>query len=185
MGTAIISKLILLVFCLREKSQNAKLLALDQRNDVITNVVVLSCAFIGDRVWVYADPIGAILISMIVAMLWFHVAWTQIPIMSGKRASIQHINRIITICYEHQPSIQYLDKVLVYHYTDKLLVDVCIVLPSKTYLEDACYIMKTLQTNLEQLPYVERAFVRPKCLIAKEDDKKPNIVSDINQNIDI
>lgn len=33
---------------------------MDQRNDIITSVVALTSAFIGDKYWIYADPIGAI-----------------------------------------------------------------------------------------------------------------------------
>lgn len=40
----------------------SKTLALDQRNDIITGIVALLGATIGDYYWKYADPIGAILV---------------------------------------------------------------------------------------------------------------------------
>jgi divalent metal cation (Fe/Co/Zn/Cd) transporter len=59
-GTAI--KVVLLVICLRQKSSGSKVLAMDQRNDIITNLVALSCGLIGTYVWIFADPIGAVLV---------------------------------------------------------------------------------------------------------------------------
>lgn len=35
---------------------------MDLRNDVCTSVVALAGAYLGDKFWPYADPIGAILV---------------------------------------------------------------------------------------------------------------------------
>ncbi len=60
-GTII--KFIMMIFCYKYgTSSNSKVLALDQRNDVITNIVALACALIGYHYWLYADPLGAILV---------------------------------------------------------------------------------------------------------------------------
>ncbi|KAI6236413.1 Cation diffusion facilitator family transporter [Aphelenchoides besseyi] len=62
MGTSIVVKLVLMTVCYRHGTTNAKILALDQRNDFITAVVALSAAYIGDNFFLLADPIGAILV---------------------------------------------------------------------------------------------------------------------------
>lgn len=59
------------------------MLALDQRNDAITSIVGLAGAYIGDRYWVYADPVGAILVCTFVAWSWFCNAVEQVGIFMG------------------------------------------------------------------------------------------------------
>lgn len=159
-GSTILSKVILLIFCLRQKTPNGKVLALDQRNDIITNTFAIIAAIVGQYFWLYADPLGAIIVSAFVCGTWFYVAYGQIPILSGKRASVEYINRIIRLCCEHEPPIKHLDRVLVYHYGNKFLVEVRIVMPPDTQLKDSNELVSTLETKLELLPDVERAFVR-------------------------
>lgn len=163
MAAGILSKVIFFIFCLREakKSSSARVLAQDARNDVLTNFVALVCAFVGARYWIYADPIGAILVSSWVAFNWFHTAAGQVPLISGKSAPPDYINRIIRISVEHDPRIRYLETVLVYHYGNKFLVEVHIVLDADLPLKDAHDILEPLQRKLEGLDFVERAFVHP------------------------
>jgi divalent metal cation (Fe/Co/Zn/Cd) transporter len=61
-GTLI--KFILMMLCYKHGSPNAMVLLQDQRNDVLTNIVALSCGIIGTYLWIYADPIGAILVRL-------------------------------------------------------------------------------------------------------------------------
>lgn len=60
MCTGTVLKSILYFFCRRQKTTGSKILAMDQRNDVVTNVVALIAAYIGHRWWKYTDPIGAV-----------------------------------------------------------------------------------------------------------------------------
>ncbi len=60
LGTSI--KGVLLILCLRVKTSSAKVLAADQRNDIVTNITGLACALIGQYLWKYMDPLGAILV---------------------------------------------------------------------------------------------------------------------------
>jgi Co/Zn/Cd efflux system component len=62
MFSSIAIKLVVMVICYRHGTKNSRMLALDQRNDALTSVVGLAAAFIGTRYWVYADPVGAILV---------------------------------------------------------------------------------------------------------------------------
>lgn len=162
-GVTVLSKVILLIFCLRHKTPNAKVLSLDQRNDIATNTFAFIAAIIGDKYWPYADPLGAILVSAFVMGCWFYVAVGQVPILSGKRASIEYINRIITLCYDHDPPIKSMDKVLVYHYGTRFLVEVQVAMSPDAKLKEAQAIVTTLQSKLELLPDVERAFVSAVC----------------------
>ncbi len=62
-GTVI--KVGLMIFCYRHGTSSSNILAMDQRNDVITNLVALICAVIGHYFWLYADPLGAILVWLV------------------------------------------------------------------------------------------------------------------------
>lgn len=59
MVTGTVLKAILFLVCRQRKSPGAMVLAMDQRNDVLTNIVALAGAFIGNHYWLYADPLGA------------------------------------------------------------------------------------------------------------------------------
>ncbi|KHJ82942.1 cation efflux family protein, partial [Oesophagostomum dentatum] len=56
-GTLI--KAVLLVICRSRNTAACRVLAIDQRNDCVTNLVALAGAYTGHRLWKYADPIGA------------------------------------------------------------------------------------------------------------------------------
>lgn len=60
----VITKLILVLLCLKFASPSTKVLAQDHRNDCISNTGAIVFALIGTHFWVYVDPIGAILISI-------------------------------------------------------------------------------------------------------------------------
>lgn len=53
-------KAVLYWMCARRHTSNGDVLAMDQRNDVITNTVALLGALVGTHLWPYADPLGAI-----------------------------------------------------------------------------------------------------------------------------
>lgn len=55
-------KIVLCLVCYSRGTSSSKVLAMDMRNDVVTSIVAIVCATIGDRYWPYADPLGAILV---------------------------------------------------------------------------------------------------------------------------
>ncbi|VDK61803.1 unnamed protein product [Anisakis simplex] len=154
-----LAKIILLTVCYRHGTPSSRILALDQRNDILTSVVALSCAFIGDYYWVYADPIGAICVCTFIAISWFHNALNHIPMMVGRRAQQEYLSRIMRICIKHDSHIKCLDHVMVYHTGAEAIVEVHIVLDEHLPLRIAHDIIESLTKTLTMLPFVERAFV--------------------------
>ncbi|CAD6188550.1 unnamed protein product [Caenorhabditis auriculariae] len=160
MAVTIVVKIVLYIICQKyKKDASIAVLALDHRNDCISNTVALTCAWLGTSLSYYMDPVGAILVSLYILYTWVNTGKEYITKLSGKSAEPEFINRIIKVCIDHDPRISHLETVYVYHYGTKFLVEVHIVLDEKMYLRDAHDISEALQINIESLPEVERAFV--------------------------
>uniref|UniRef100_A0A915BF25 Cation efflux protein cytoplasmic domain-containing protein n=2 Tax=Parascaris TaxID=6254 RepID=A0A915BF25_PARUN len=157
--SACMLKAILLFVCCRHGTPSSRILALDQRNDILTSTVALCGAYIGDKYWLYADPIGAVCICTFIAISWFRNAFDNVPNMVGKRAQQENLSRIIRICVDHDPHIKCLDHVMVYHTGPEAIVEVHIVLDEQLPLRIAHDVIESLTKKLSALPFVERAFV--------------------------
>ncbi|KRY55957.1 Metal tolerance protein 10 [Trichinella britovi] len=159
MVTTVVVKAVLWILCDCFKDANSKVLAQDHRNDCISNSSAILFAFLGDRYWVYLDPIGAILVSLYLLATWIATGYKQVSIISGKAASPWIVSRITKICLDHDERCKHIDTVLVYHFGVRYLVEVHIVLDENITLKEAHDISEPLQRKIEHLPYVERAFV--------------------------
>ncbi|CAI2357451.1 unnamed protein product [Caenorhabditis sp. 36 PRJEB53466] len=156
-GTAI--KFILFLICRVRKSSACMVLAIDQRNDCLTNIVALLGAWIGQNWWKYADPIGALAVSGFIIITWFLTIREHIPYLIGRRANQEFINRVTNISINHDHRIKALDTVHVYHFGERFIVEVHAVFEEPATLQMAHDVAESLQVKLEKLPYVERAFV--------------------------
>ncbi|CAG9533744.1 unnamed protein product [Cercopithifilaria johnstoni] len=156
---ACVVKILLMIFCYKHGTPGSRALAMDQRNDVITGAVALISAFIGDKYWHYADPIGAICVCTFVASSWFCNAVNNIPMLVGKRGDQENLSRIIRICVQHDEHIKCLDHVMVYHTGSLATVEVHIVLDDDLPLKITHDIIESLTKKISVLPFVERAFV--------------------------
>ncbi|KJH41556.1 cation diffusion facilitator family transporter [Dictyocaulus viviparus] len=146
-------KLTLFCICQKFKSDpSIVVLAMDHRNDCLSNTVALACAWLGKMYWYYLDPIGAILVSAYILYTWVHTGWDHLSKLSGRSANPEFINRIIKVCIDHDSRISHLDTVYVYHFGTKFLVEVHIVLDEEMPLKIAHDISEALQINIESLP---------------------------------
>uniref|UniRef100_A0A0M3IQV4 ZT_dimer domain-containing protein n=1 Tax=Ascaris lumbricoides TaxID=6252 RepID=A0A0M3IQV4_ASCLU len=152
-------KAILFLVCRRQKSPGSMVLAIDQRNDVLTNIVALAGAYIGNHFWLYADPLGAFFVCCFIIISWARTAYEQIPFLIGKAASREFINRILKIAITHDENIRFIDTIIVYHLGANFLVELHVVMDPEMKLRQTHDTSETLQIKLERLPYVERAFV--------------------------
>ncbi|EYC15600.1 hypothetical protein Y032_0036g3238 [Ancylostoma ceylanicum] len=160
MVATVVVKFTLFMICQKYKTDpSIRVLAMDHRNDCLSNTVALACAWLATTFWYYLDPIGAILVSIYILYTWVNTGWEHLSKLSGKSAKPEFINRIIKVCIDHDPRISHLDTVYVYHFGTKFLVEVHIVLDENMPLKVAHDISETLQINIESLPEVERAFV--------------------------
>ncbi|KAF8358234.1 hypothetical protein PRIPAC_93229 [Pristionchus pacificus] len=182
MVMTILAKSCLVLICKKYDSDpSIRVLAQDHRNDCVSNFVALVCAGLSPKKigeqegvalyenvfgmhpttpWLqYLDPIGAILVSVYIIRTWWGTGKEHVKMLTGKSAEPEFINRIIKVCIDHDPRIEHIDTVYVYHYGMKFLVEVHIVLDENMPLKVAHDISESLQINIESLPDVERAFV--------------------------
>ncbi|CAK9304549.1 unnamed protein product [Gordionus sp. m RMFG-2023] len=157
--TTIVTKLILWIVLRRYKTPGAQVLTMDQRNDFFSNSVALVCAYIGFLYWRYADPIGALLIAIYIAMSWWLTGYKQIQYLTGHTAQSKFLQLITWICLNHSEKILKIDTVRAFHFGNNFLVEVDIMLPETMFLKEAHDIGEKLQVKLEGLPEIERAFV--------------------------
>ncbi|KAK6031517.1 cation efflux family protein [Ostertagia ostertagi] len=98
MVSTVIVKFSLFCICQKYKSDpSIAVLAMDHRNDCLSNTVALACAWLGTVYWYYLDPIGAILVSLYILYTWVSTGWDHLSKLSGKSAKPEFINRIIKV----------------------------------------------------------------------------------------
>lgn len=165
LGASITVKIIVMIVCIKQNTTNSKVLALDQRNDIITSVVALICVYIGDHYWKFADPIGAICVCTCIAFSWFWNAVEQIPMFIGRRAKHEHERRIQALALKHDERIKFIDHIVVYHIGEKAFVELHIVLDENLPLKTTHDICEDLQEKINALEFVERTFVHVSFLL--------------------
>uniref|UniRef100_A0A183I7A9 ZT_dimer domain-containing protein n=1 Tax=Onchocerca flexuosa TaxID=387005 RepID=A0A183I7A9_9BILA len=160
MVAVVFIKFVLMLLCKKfDYDSSVAVLAQDHWNDCISNTVAIICAWAASTYWIYFDPIGAIAVSIYIATTWFFTGKEHLAMLSGKSAEPEFINRIVKVCVEHDKRIDYIETVYVYHFGTRFLVEVHIVLDPNMTLREAHDISESLQTSIESLMEVERAFV--------------------------
>lgn len=161
MISTIVIKLVLGVTCYiaARFSPTITVLAQDHRNDCLSNTVAVACGMLGAEYWKHIDSIGAILISIYIAVSWLVTGHEQIAILTGHTAPPYFISRIIKVCVDHDEQILHVDAVTVYHFGTQFIVEVDIVLDEKMTVRRSHDISEPLQRKIEHLDDVERAFV--------------------------
>ncbi|XP_070206734.1 uncharacterized protein [Littorina saxatilis] len=167
-GSTVVVKFILWLVCRRVNSNIVQALALDHRNDVMSNVVAIICGYLGSKEFqakyglhgfIYVDPGGAILISLYIIVNWCIMGRDQVKLLTGHRAEPKFLSKVLWVALNHDPDIHAIDTVRAFHFGNDFLVDVDIVLPRDMTVETAHDIAEGLQRKLERLEEVERAYV--------------------------
>lgn len=106
----------------------------------------------------YADPIGAILMSLYIALNWFNIGREQIDQLVGRSADQEFIKEIHSLASHHHPCLLP-DIIRAYHFGSRYLVELEVILPAEMTVRESHDISLSLQQSIEQLEEVERAFV--------------------------
>jgi divalent metal cation (Fe/Co/Zn/Cd) transporter len=155
----IVLKFFLFLFCRRSKSPSVQTYAQDHRNDVVTNMVGLTAALIGDRLYYWVDPLGAILLATYIVINWSQTAMENIRSMVGVSAPPEFLAKLTYLAWNHHPDIVLIDTIRAYSFGPKYFVEVDVVLEEDMPLRLAHDIGEQLQNRIEAMEDVERAFV--------------------------
>ncbi|VFQ59267.1 unnamed protein product [Cuscuta campestris] len=169
MLTATAVKLILWIYCKSSRNEIVRAYAKDHYFDVVTNVVGLVAAVLGDRFFWWIDPVGAIVLAVYTITNWSGTVLENAVSLVGQSASPEVLQKLTYMVLRHDPRIKRVDTVRAYSFGVLFFVEVDIELPEELPLIEAHAIGESLQIKIEELPEVERAFVH----LDYECDHKP------------
>ena len=102
---------------------------------------------------------GAIVLSVLISVLWLRTAYQEFQLLIGVTADTAFLQHVTYISMTHDPRVQQLDTVRAWHSGPRLIIEVDIVMDRQLSLEETHDVAEALQTKLESLPNVERAYV--------------------------
>ena len=165
----IVVKFFLFLYCRGSRNSSVQTYAQDHRNDVITNTFGLIAAIIGDRLYYWFDPLGAMILAAYIVQNWSVTALENIKAMVGLSAPPEFLSKLTYLAWNSDPRILGVDTVRAYTFGPAFFVEVDVVLPEDMSVRVAHDIGEALQDRIEKLPEVERAFVH----IDFETDHQP------------
>ncbi|CAM6116045.1 unnamed protein product [Calypogeia fissa] len=169
MGLAIFVKLGLYMYCRTFDNEIVNTYAKDHFVDILTNVVGLAAALVGDYFLWWIDPAGAIFLALYTIANWGTTLIENAMSLVGKTAPPEVLQKLTYMALNHHEKIRKIDTVRAYTFGMFYFVEVDIELPEDMLLKEAHEIGESLQNKLERLPEVERAFVH----LDHETDHKP------------
>ncbi|XP_021771967.1 metal tolerance protein 4-like [Chenopodium quinoa] len=158
MISATVVKLALFLYCRSSGNEIVRAYAKDHYFDVVTNVVGLVAAILGDKFYWWIDPAGAILLAIYTIANWSGTVLENAVSLIGQTAPPEVLQKFTYLVIRH-PQVKRIDTVRAYTFGVLYFVEVDIELPEDIPLKEAHAIGETLQIKLEKLPEVERAFV--------------------------
>lgn len=180
-AVAFCTKLGLFLYCwaLRNMYSQIRILWEDHRNDLLINGFGVLTSIGGSKLRWWIDPMGAIILSCLIIFLWLRTAYSEFQLLIGVTADTHMLQLITYICklsyygpcialvsaanaiaaMTHSPFVRQIDTVRAYHSGPRLIVEVDIVMSPDESLRATHDVAEELQTKLESLPNVERAYV--------------------------
>ncbi|KAK5995853.1 Metal tolerance protein 3 [Cladobotryum mycophilum] len=158
---AFMTKFTLFLYCwsYKDKYSQVNILWQDHRNDLLVNGFGILTSVGGAKLEWWIDPMGAILLSLLVSGIWLRTAFNEFLLLVGVVASVDTQQLITYVCLTHSDAIQGIDTVRVYHSGPRLIAEVDIVMDPSRTLMDTHDVAEELQFKLEDLPDIERAYV--------------------------
>lgn len=151
--------LFLYTWAIKDRYSQVYILWQDHRNDLLINGFGLLTSVGGSKLVWWIDPSGAILLGVIVSAIWLKTAFAEFMLLVGVVASVETQQLITYVCVTHSPAVQQIDTVRVYHSGPRLIAEVDVVMPQDATLGETHDVAEALQSKLECLPDVERAYV--------------------------
>ncbi|KAF5471313.1 hypothetical protein F2P56_011756 [Juglans regia] len=158
MISATVVKLLLWIYCKSSRNEIVRAYAQDHFFDVVTNVVGLVAAVLGDKFYWWIDPAGAIILAVYTVTNWSKTVIENAVSLVGQSAPPEVLQKLTYLVIRH-PQVKRIDTVRAYTFGVLYFVEVDIELPEDLPLKEAHAIGESLQIKIEKLPEVERAFV--------------------------
>ena len=160
-STAFGVKFALFLYCypIKDLYSQVEILWEDHRNDLIINGAGICTSVLGSKVQWWIDPAGAIFLAILIMTLWVKTAVSEFQLLIGVTADTSILQHITYISMTHSPVIKALDTVRAWHSGPRLIVEVDIVMEAGDSLQKTHDIAEELQTKIESLPNVDRAYV--------------------------
>ncbi|KAI0396165.1 cation efflux family-domain-containing protein [Xylariaceae sp. FL0594] len=160
-AVAFATKFTLFLYCwgIKDKYSQVDILWQDHRNDLLINGFGILTSVGGSKLVWWLDPLGSIVLSVLIIGIWTHTAFQEFKLLVGVAASVEMQQLITYVCLTHSPAIQGIDTVRVYHSGPRLIAEVDVVMDPDSTLRDTHDVAEELQFKLEDLPDIERAYV--------------------------
>jgi cation diffusion facilitator family transporter len=160
-AVAFVTKFSLWLYCwaLKDKYSQINILWQDHRNDLFINGFGILTSVGGSKLRWWIDPMGAIILSTLIDIVWLRTATKEFLLLIGVTADTEIQQLITYIAVTHSSEIEQIDTVRVYHSGPRLIVEVDVVMNQNMTLKATHDVAEALQFKLESLPDVERAYV--------------------------
>ncbi|RMZ78348.1 hypothetical protein DV738_g3907, partial [Chaetothyriales sp. CBS 135597] len=155
------TKVVLFLYCwaLRNQYSQVRILWEDHRNDLFINGFGILTSVGGSKLRWWIDPMGAIILSVLISVLWLHTAYSEFQLLIGITADTEMQQLITYVSMTHSDKIKQIDTVRAWHSGPRLVVEVDVVMDPDESLRVSHDVSEELQMKLESLPDVERAYV--------------------------
>jgi len=108
----VVAKGTLMLYCFHyRRFPSVHVFFIDHRNDIVVNIFGLVMFVVGDRFVWYLDPIGAMLIALLILFSWAANAFEQVWLLVGLSAPKEFIAKLIYMCMTHDERILKVDTV--------------------------------------------------------------------------
>ncbi|CAI7581343.1 unnamed protein product [Penicillium viridicatum] len=160
MGGTVLVKLLCWIWCRLIPSPSVQVLAQDAMTDVVFNTFSIIFPLIGTvaNLW-YLDPLGGLLLSFYIMWNWGQTATEYIQRLTGAAASPDDHSILLYMTMRFSRVIHKIQDLKAYYASDKLNVEVDLVVDEKISLRDSHDVGESLQYIIESVPTVDRAFV--------------------------
>ncbi len=158
---AFVTKFALFLYCwaLKDQYSQIDILWQDHRNDLVINGFGILTSVGGSKLKWYIDPIGAIVLSLLISAIWLRTAFSEFMLLVGVSGPVDMHQLLTYTCLMHSPDIIAIDTVRCYHSGPRLIAEVDVVMSPAMSLRETHDIAEELQIKIESLPDIERAYV--------------------------
>lgn len=158
---AFATKFSLFLYCwaLKDKYSQIGILWQDHRNDLVINGFGILTSVGGSKLKWFIDPIGAIVLSLLISVIWLRTAFSEFLLLVGVTGPVDMHQLLTYTCLTHSPAIIAIDTVRCYHSGPRMIAEVDVVMDPDMSLRETHDVAEELQIKIESLPDIERAYV--------------------------